>query len=353
MPEPTMTFEEWLLAREINWNYYQYMIKNWPEKETQFRADYQNYLETGVIGSKDIVVSDGDEPSVEKPVEPGHGEGDVSDDGKYRWTNGEWVAIELEGPLDKPPLDKPGVDGDGGDDVGFLDWYDSQGFDRSLLLNELFREKMRKRYQDYLATDTTTDTTTDTDDDFSQQLAAAVEAIRQESREAYESRRAEAMRVGARRTGKMSRMQQQALLAQGRPAGEIEQLMAGGQEAGARSLNDLLQALSVGQKERQAEIGRMGIGAMISGEELGIRERQLAQQETQYQQTFGLSQQQLAQQAQYQQGQLGLGREQAQASIWAPLFGALGTIGGSVIGGPIGAGIGGAIGKWAGSKWPS
>ncbi len=192
---------------------------------------------------------------------------------------------------------------------------------------------------------------TDGEEDFSAQLAAAMEGIRQESREAYEARRAEAQRLGARDIGKMSRMQQQGLLARGRSAGEIEQLMAGGQEAGARSLNDLLQALSVGQKERQAEIGRMGIGAMISGEELGIRERQLAQQETQYQQTFGLSQQQLAQQAQYQQGQLGLGRQQAQASIWGPLAGALGTIGGGALGsifGPAGTAIGSALGTWVG-----
>ncbi len=191
----------------------------------------------------------------------------------------------------------------------------------------------------------------DGEDDFSAQLAAAMERIRQESREAYESRRAEAQRLGARRTGKMSRMQQQALLARGRTAGEIEQLTAGGQEAGQRSLNDLLQALSVGQKQRQAEIGRMGIGAMISGEELGIRERQLAQQEAQYQQTFGLSQQQLAQQATWQQGRLGLGRQQAQASIWGPLAGALGSIGGGALGsifGPAGTAIGAGIGKWVG-----
>ena len=207
----------------------------------------------------------------------------------------------------------------------------------------------------------------DGDDDFSQQLAAAVERIRQESRELYEFERGEAQRLGARRTGKMSYEQRQALLARGRTPAEIEQLMAGGQEAAGRSLNDLLQALSIGQKQQQARIGEIGIGAMISGEELGIREQQLAQQSRQYQQSFaeqrrqfgvgtGLSQQQLAQQAQYQQGQLGVGRQQAEAGLWGPLFGALGAIGGGALGTilspgagtTVGAGVGAGIGQWIG-----
>ena len=200
------------------------------------------------------------------------------------------------------------------------------------------------------------------EEDFSQQLAAAVAGYERQIAEATALQRAEAQRLGARDIGKMSRMQQQGLLARGRSAGEIEQLMAGGQEAGARSLNDLLQALNVSERQQLAGAKQFGIGTMISGEELGIRQRQIAHQMAQYQQSFaeqrrqfgvgaGFTQQQLAQQQQYQQGQLGLGREQAQASLWGPLFGALGTIGGGALGsifGPAGTAIGSALGTWVG-----
>lgn len=215
------------------------------------------------------------------------------------------------------------------------------------------------------------------EEDFSAQLAAAVEAYQQQIREMGERERAEAQRLGARDIGKMSRQAQQALLAQGRTAGEIEQLMAGGMEAGARSLSDLIQALNIQEQRQLAGAEQFGIGTMISGEELATRERQMAQQMAQYQQSFaeqqrqfgvgagqwqqqfgqqasqfaqqlGLSQQQLAQLQQYQQGQLGLGQQQAQAGIWGPLFGALGTIGGAYLGGPLGAGVGGQVGSQVG-----
>lgn len=200
-------------------------------------------------------------------------------------------------------------------------------------------------------------------EDFAAQLAEAVEAYRTQIREMSERERAEAQRLGARDIGKMGRMTQQALLAQGRTAAEIEQLTAGGMEAGARSLNDLLQALNISERRQLAGAEQFGIGTMISGEQLEQRQREMALAQSQYQQTFGeqrrqfgeqlgLSQQQLAQLSQYQQGQLGLGQQQAQAGIWGPLFGALGTIGGAYLGGPggaaIGQGIGSTVGSWFG-----
>lgn len=187
------------------------------------------------------------------------------------------------------------------------------------------------------------------EDDFSAQLAAAVEAYRTQIREMGERERAEAQRLGARDIGKMARMTRQAMLARGRTAGEIEQLTAGGMEAGARSLNDLLQALNIQTQRQMAGAEQFGIGTMISGEELGIRERQMAQQMGQYQQSFeeqrrqfglgyGLSQEQLAQQAQ-----------QAQAQAYAPLWGALGQIGGGALGSIFGP-AGTAAGSWLGGK---
>ena len=199
----------------------------------------------------------------------------------------------------------------------------------------------------------------DDEDDFSAELAAAVEAMKQQIREMGEFERAEAQRLSARGIGKMSRMTQQALLAQGRTAGEIEQLTAGGMEAGQRSLNDLLQALSLGEKRALVGAEQFGIGTMISGEELGIRERQMSQEMARYQQSFeeqrrqfgvgagqwqqqfGLSQQQLAQQAQQFGQQYGLAqREQQYAQAWwQPLVQVLGGISQGA-----GAGIGAYLG---------
>lgn len=172
------------------------------------------------------------------------------------------------------------------------------------------------------------------DEDFSGELAAAVEAYRQQIREMGERERAEAQRLGARDIGKMSRMTQQALLAQGRTAGEIEQLTAGGMEAGARSLSDLIQTLNLQESRQLAGAEQFGIGTMISGEELGIRERGMAQQMAQYQQSFaeqqrqfgigaGQWQQQFGQQASQFGQQLGLSQQQLaqQAQQYQQTFG--------------------------------
>lgn len=192
-------------------------------------------------------------------------------------------------------------------------------------------------------------------EDFSQQLAAAVAAYQQQIGEWGAAQTAEAQRLGARGIGKMSRMQQMALLAQGRTAGEIEQLTAGGMEAGARSMADLIKQINLQTQQQQAGAAQFGIGTMISAEELGVRERGMAQMGGQFQQSlaeqmrqFNLAQQQQAQQWGQQFGlgqqQLGLQEQQIKGGLWGDILGLAGTLGGAYLGGPGGA----AVGKWAG-----
>ncbi|TET41434.1 MAG: hypothetical protein E3J60_04585 [Dehalococcoidia bacterium] len=193
---------------------------------------------------------------------------------EYRDTFGEPGEPPIEPPVEPPPAGT----------ADYQDYLDSGGF-----LN----------YNDWLAAGQPSDVESvggglgpevtpdeEEEEDFSQQLADAVAAWQEEQRRIGALQAAEAQRLGARGIGKMSRMTQQALLAQGRTAGEIEQLTAGGMEAGARSMSDLIKQINLQTQQQVAGAQQYGIGAMISGEELGIRQREMAMAGGQFQQSL-------------------------------------------------------------------
>lgn len=123
-------------------------------------------------------------------------------------------------------------------------------------------------------------------DDFSQQLADVVAAWQQEQRELGERMQAEAGRRGARGIGKLSYEQRQALLARGYTPAEIEQLTAGGVEAGFRSIYDIQKELGLETQRMVAEGAQWGIGTMITGEQLEQRQREMAQRGGEFQQSL-------------------------------------------------------------------
>lgn len=125
----------------------------------------------------------------------------------------------------------------------------------------------------------------DGDDTFN--LSDAIAQYQQQIRDLEAQKSAEAQRLSARGIGHTSRQVRNALLATGRTGGEIEQLSAAGIEGGARSLNDLLQQLSLQSQTAQAGAAQFGIGANLTQEEINARLLGLSQQQGQFSQ--GLS----------------------------------------------------------------
>ncbi len=161
------------------------------------------------------------------------------------------------------------------------------------------------------------------DDDFQQSIADAIAAAQAQQEEFTAARIAESQRLSARNIGKLSTAQRNALLARGVSEQDIGQLLLGGQEQGARSLRDLEAELGLQGQQALAQSSQFAVGAQLSAEGLENVQRQLAQQQGQFQQglaesvrQFGLSQSQ-------QQGQFtaGLGFSQQQLAQQQQQFG--------------------------------
>lgn len=183
------------------------------------------------------------------------------------------------------------------------------------------------------------------EDDFSSQLAAAVAAWQEQQRRMGELQMAEVGRRGARDIGKLSYENRQALLSRGYTPAEIDQLLAGGEEAGFRSIYDIQKEMGLGLQQQLAQSQQFGIGTMISGEQLGQRQREMAMAGGQFQQSlaeqvrqFNLAQQQQGGQWQQQFGQRSdqfsqlMAQRRAEQPAWweAPLSSFAGGLGAGV-----------------------
>ncbi len=165
---------------------------------------------------------------------------------------------------------------------------------------------------------------------FQQDLATSVEEYEAEIERLGQEQTAEASRLSARNIGKMSTEGRNALLSRGYTNAEIDQLMAGGLEGSQRSLNDLLQQMSLSTQQQLAGASQFGIGTQLTAESLGQAQQKISTSQSQFGQSLaesvrqfnqaqgqqasqftaglGFSQQQLAQ----QQGQF----EESQPGFW-------------------------------------
>lgn len=132
---------------------------------------------------------------------------------------------------------------------------------------------------------------------------------------------ARARQLEAQRTGHALRQAQNALLARGRSAGEVEQLTAGGIEGAQRSLAGLLTDINLQTQRTAAQLGQQSIGTALTAEGLAGERSRLGQASTQFQQSleetrrqFGLGQTLTREQMAQQQAQFasGLGFDQTQ-----------------------------------------
>lgn len=140
---------------------------------------------------------------------------------------------------------------------------------------------------------------------FSQELATSVEEYEADIERLGGEQAAEAKRLSARNVGKMSQDVRNALLAQGVDPGEIAQLSAGGIEGGQRSLNDLLQQMSLSTQQQLAGASQFGIGTQLTAESLAQAQTRMGTSQSQFGQSLAEQVRQFNQSQSQQASQFG------------------------------------------------
>lgn len=134
------------------------------------------------------------------------------------------------------------------------------------------------------------------------------------------SEAAEAQRLYARESGQARRMAREGWFAGGGAAGEFEQRFAGAEEAGARSLSDLVREINLETQRQQTGAQQFGIQGQMTAENLAQARRGMGMEQTRFRETLGQKKEQWQQNLAETMRQFNLGQQQ-QAGQFGQLYG--------------------------------
>ena len=123
---------------------------------------------------------------------------------------------------------------------------------------------------------------------FKEEFSEALERSKQELKEVGEAGKAEAIRLTGRQSSVNQATLRDVLLAQGRDMAEVDEIIQTGAEENQRNLTSILNQGALATKESVAQMNTMEIGSIATAEELGMKQKSLAD-------TLMLNRQQLAQ----------------------------------------------------------